>query len=81
MNKKMLWAGLSIFIIFITGLIIYRYQNEAGVSVQVFSVRKENIKEILPASGVIEVVEKDDVTAKTNALVQEVLITLWLEHC
>lgn len=74
MKKKKLWIGLGLVVVvaLIIGLNIYRSRQETAVTVQVFQVKQEKIEESVLAGGKVEVPDKQEITARTNAIVQEV---------
>lgn len=77
MNRKKLLIGIGILtlVVVIVGLNIYRNQQSTAIAALYFPVRQENIKENVLASGKVEVVQKEEITAQTNAIVQDVLIS------
>lgn len=76
MKKKKLWIGLGIVVLLalIIGFNIYRSRQTTAVTVQFFPVKQENIEERVLASGKVEVVAKEEITARTNAMVVDVLV-------
>lgn len=76
MKRKKLLIGLSIAVLLslIIGLNIYRNLQGTTTPVQVFKVKQEKIEENILASGKVEAVEKEEITARTNAMVQDVSV-------
>lgn len=76
MKRKKLWIGLGVGVIvaLVIGLNIYRSSQETKLAVPVFRVKQENIEEKVLANGRVEVVNKEEITARANAMVQEVLV-------
>lgn len=76
MKRKKLWIGLglAVIIVLMVGLNIYRNHQEAVTVVQVFQVKQDKIEETVLASGKVEVPEKQEITARTNAIIQEVRV-------
>lgn len=76
MKKKKIWIGMGLAVL--AGLIIvlnvYRNSAAAQIPVQVFKVKQAKIETNVLASGKTETAEKEDITARTNALIQEVLV-------
>jgi len=74
-NKKLLISLVILgAIVLITGLNIYRSRQGTEIPVQVFRVKEEKIEENVMAGGKVEVVKKEEITARTNAMVEEVLV-------
>ena len=76
MKKKKLWIGVGIAVVIglVVGINILRSGQETGMVAQVFQVKEGKIEEKILASGKVEVVKKEDINARTNAMVQEVLV-------
>lgn len=76
MHKKKIWlgVGIAVLVALIIGLNIYRNSQETAVAAQYFTVKEERIEENVLASGKVEVVAKEEITARTNAMVQQVAV-------
>lgn len=74
MKRKKLWIGLGVVFIIalVVGLNLYRNSQDTVLAVQSFEVKQENIEENVLASGKVEVVAKEEITARTNAMVIDV---------
>jgi HlyD family secretion protein len=75
-RKKKLWIGLGVVVLLalLVGLNFYRGSQETKVAVQYFEVKQEDIEESVLAGGKVEVVGKEEITARVNAMVQDVLV-------
>ena len=73
-KKLLIGIGIAVVLALIIGLNIYRNGQANKISVQVFKVKPEKIETNVLASGKVEAVQKEDITAKTSALVQDVLV-------
>ncbi len=73
-KKLLIGLGITFFILLIVGLNIYRNLQGTDIPVQVFDVKQEKIEETVLASGRVEAVKKEEIVARTNAMVQDVLV-------
>ncbi|HEX3031285.1 MAG TPA: efflux RND transporter periplasmic adaptor subunit [Bacillota bacterium] len=73
-KKLYLGAGIGVLLVLIIGLNLWRNGQAEVVAAQVFQVKQENIEENVLVSGKVEVIDQQEINARTNAMVREVLI-------
>ncbi len=73
-KKIIIGAAVVLLIALIIGGNIYKNSKDKGISVQTFKVKKENLEQVVLASGKVEVSNKRELTAQTSATVQRVFV-------
>ncbi|HEX3033018.1 MAG TPA: efflux RND transporter periplasmic adaptor subunit [Bacillota bacterium] len=73
-KKLLIISSAVLFVLLIIGLNIYRNGQAETVTAQVFQVKQDKIEENVLVSGKVEAVSRQDVIARSNSQVEDVLV-------
>lgn len=76
LKKKILIAGVVIFVLIVSGINIYRVANQGVVRVSAARVSEEHLAEKVPASGIVEAADREIVYSEVFGTVKNIRVQM-----